>query len=520
MTTFQEPQPQSRRAVRQSERGDGTESSFPSLPGQPPFSPTTPLAAGQPDSRDMWDTTARRAALLSSPETPAGRRAAPRPATPGAEPLTYSTQQRPIAPVPVAEPEQPRFRSRGNAPARPVADAAALAAPPAAPTEPSAAEPAYRPRDFSPGGGGRRAAGGPQAAAAQGAVQPGWTQPIEPSDLDYYTEARQSAAATPSAPVTAPEGPTEHTLSRREMRALREQTEGFTDPPTLVPPPAPPAPSVGALPTRAPEPDINTGLTVALTEFDRLTESAPSASPTAAPVAPASVAQDPVAQAPVPQAPFAQAPVAQAPVVPAPLAQAPVAPSPVAPAPVVPAQAAPPLVDSIPVALAPAAPAAPVRTEPATPARGHWAADIDDEDLYESTISRTVGSTPSTTNALVLPSAPVGSDIRGALTSTGEIMLTGSIDLPAGLATTGASSSLEHHAIDALFDSHDAEVITTDSAPVRAIKAVSTHNSGQGVTHTQKPKGTRALTALVIAAASMAVIVAGLLVVAITMNIF
>lgn len=512
MTTFQEPQPQSRRAVRQSERGDGTESSFPSLPGQPPFSPTTPLAPGQAESRDMWDTTARRAALLASPEAPAGRRAAARPATPGAEPLTYSTQQRPIAPVAVPEPEQPRFRSRGNAPARPVADAAALANQPAAPTEPSAAEPAYRPRDFSPGGGGRRAAGGPEAAAPQVAAQPGWTQPIEPSDLDYYTEARQSAASAPVAPVAAPEGPIEHTLSRREMRALREQTEGFTDPPTLVPPPAPSAPTISALPPRAPEPDVNTGLTSALTEFDRLTQSTPSAMPAPTSVAPAPVAQPPVAQAPVAPAPVAQAPAAAAP--------APVAPAPVAQAPVAPAPApAPQLVDSIPVALAPVAPE-PTRSEPATPARGHWAADIDEEELFETTISRTVGSTPSTTNALVLPSAPVGSDIRGALTSTGEIMLTGSIDLPAGLATTGASSSLEHHAIDALFDSHDAEVITTDSAPVRAIKAVSTHNSGQGVTHTQKPKGTRALTALVISAATMAVIVAGLLVVAITMNIF
>jgi len=120
----------------------------------------------------------------------------------------------------------------------------------------------------------------------------------------------------------------------------------------------------------------------------------------------------------------------------------------------------------------------------------------------------------------VLPSAPVGSDIRGALTGTGEIMLTGSIDLPANFAATGASSALENNGIDALFDSQDAEIITTDSAPVRAIKAVSTHNSGQGVTHTQKPKGTRALTALVIAASSMAVVVAGLLVAAIAMNLF
>jgi hypothetical protein len=158
-----------------------------------------------------------------------------------------------------------------------------------------------------------------------------------------------------------------------------------------------------------------------------------------------------------------------------------------------------------------------------SPPPGHWSVQpgLDDETQpVESTINRTVGSGTITTSALVLPKAPQGSDIRGPLTGTGEIMLTGSIDLPLAFSSTGATSRIEHDSMDALFDMHDAEVVATDSAPVRAIMAVSTHNTGQGVMHTQKPKGTRALTALIVVASSMAVLVVGLLFVAITLNVF
>ena len=143
-----------------------------------------------------------------------------------------------------------------------------------------------------------------------------------------------------------------------------------------------------------------------------------------------------------------------------------------------------------------------------------------DEDEIETTINRRVGSGTTTTSALVLPEIPNGPDIRGPLTSTGEIMLTGSIDLPRNLAATGQSDRYDGGGIDDLFDLSDHEVISTDSSPVRAIRAVSTHTSGHGVTHTQKPKGTRALTALLIAASSMAVVVAGLLVAAFAFNVF
>ncbi|MBC7592121.1 MAG: hypothetical protein H7226_13905 [Salinibacterium sp.] len=156
------------------------------------------------------------------------------------------------------------------------------------------------------------------------------------------------------------------------------------------------------------------------------------------------------------------------------------------------------------------------------PPFGHWSAqdEVDEDAPGESNISRTVGSGMSTTSALVLPAIPDGADIRGPLTMTGEIKLTGSIDLPRTLSSTGQSDRFDGESMDALFDLSDAEVISTDSSPVRAIRAVSTHTSGHGVTHTHKPKGTRALTGLLIAASSLAVAVAGLLVAAFAFNVF
>ncbi len=152
---------------------------------------------------------------------------------------------------------------------------------------------------------------------------------------------------------------------------------------------------------------------------------------------------------------------------------------------------------------------------------GHWStqADLDDETQpYESTINRKVGSGHATTNALVLPVTPER-DIRGALTGGGEIMLTGSIDLPASLASSGTTDRHDHSALDSLFEGGEHELVPTDSQPVRAVRAVSTHATGQGVTHTQKPKGNRVLTGLLIAASAMALVGVGLLVAVVIMNL-
>lgn len=558
MTTFQDPQPHSRRVARQSERSESAESTvgftqFPTTE-QPP-SPQTYPASSAPV--DMWDTTSRRSAHISSapasPEQPApGRRAAP--AAPGtaAEPLTYTTQSR--QPVPTYD--GPTF-----------APTSVTQLPPTQ-AMPQAEQPAYRVRDISP-----------EARRAAPSVEPVWQAPTStPTDLDYHTQGRvepQHSQAVDDLP--------EQTLSRREMRAMLQAEQdaalqataqsvtamqqaplvpplvepmpvsqpGAAQLPPMLPGPvqdafpqvsepvapathapepvdtheesvfpfallqsthAEPTPAGPTLPPiaqeapvtpppvdprpdpthgiddlfsfgRAPEPHVNTGLTNAIAEFDSLT-----AQP-----------EQPVEQT------FAQ------------------------PEPVQPELAQQTLSDPIQHSVQPPAPST-ATPEVAgtggvwTPPVGHWStqADLDDESqVYENTLNRTIGTGSVTTSALVLPSVPLGSDIRGALTGTGEIMLTGSIDLPHSLGSSGTSDRFEHGGIDSLFDMNDADVVSTDSAPVRAIRAVSTHNtSGHGVTHTQKPKGTRALTALLIAASSMAVVVAGLLIAAFAFNVF
>ncbi|MEO5921023.1 MAG: hypothetical protein ABIQ01_07760 [Pseudolysinimonas sp.] len=536
MTTFQDPPLQSRRSVRQNERDQS----------QPP------------------------AVASSAPPT----------ASPGApaEPLTYSTQGR----APVPDYDGPAFRARRTP--DPVTDADVAAE--------MSQEGGYRPRDFSPEG--RRAAQ-PSWAPQYGGVSPD-------GNVEYQTQQRGAGAppvpapADPNSPF-APHEPVastiipsaldsedalEHTLTRRELRALRD-AHGITSETTDEAPPAPPvaapaipdaAPAAVETPLAAP----STRLDSALAEFDQLAAGRPAPVPSdpppprgrraaaarAAASAPEAIAPESPASAPIPEAvapaPFPEAvapapipeavapapiPEAVAPIAPAPAAQAP-APAPAGPA--GPAQIAPealavPLVQP-PTRVAPevvvaelvAEPVAPTPvTQPAeavieativetvdpvepptsTPPTGHWStqAQLDDEtQTTDSPLSRNIGNTSGaiTTSALVLPSIP--NHDFGPL-SSGEILVTGSISLSEAFTTTGAHpAQLDESDLDHLLDPGDHQV-STGSQPVRAIKAVSTHTSSRGVIQNVKPKGTRGLTALIIAATGMAVVVGALFIV-------
>jgi hypothetical protein len=151
-----------------------------------------------------------------------------------------------------------------------------------------------------------------------------------------------------------------------------------------------------------------------------------------------------------------------------------------------------------------------------TPPTGHWStqAQLDDETQFgDEKLARNIGATSGaiTTSALVLPSIP--DHDFGPLTN-GEGMVTGSISLPASMSATGAlPAQLDESDLDHLLDPGDHQVANTDSQPVRAIKAVSTHTSSRGVIGTVKPKGTKGLTALIIAATGMAVLVGTLFIV-------
>jgi len=184
-----------------------------------------------------------------------------------------------------------------------------------------------------------------------------------------------------------------------------------------------------------------------------------------------------------------------------------------------------------------AAPAAPAAAVPATElnvpfvspeieqtgshatSTGHWSrqAEIDDEtQSIENTLSREVGmgNVATTTSALVLPIIPQDSDFGSVLNGTGEVLITGSIDLPRSLSSTGGDARrYDDPDVDNLFDAFDNEIISTDSAPVRAIRAVSTHTSTHGVVTTAtKPRGNRLLVGVAIGAVVLAIAVVGLLV--------
>jgi hypothetical protein len=457
VTTFQDPPPQSRRSARQAERGEQDVAGH--FSGEPTF-------AQQPAQ---------------------GRRArAAEPYDGAPEPLTYSTQGQ--IPVDYGQTLPPA----GYAPA---------------PQEPAG----YRMRDFSPeGAAGRRAAAPPLVEPPQPEAS------AAPSDLDYRTQGGQPAPA-PSATGVQP------TLSRRELRQRQEAEAAAANLTTQsMPPVGAPAPQGYAAPAQPYSPPQQ--------------YSGPQ--PT---VAPQYSGPQPTV-APQYAAPPQAAPLQTAPPQPAP--GFPAAPPPMgqpasftAPPPA--AQPAPPQTNlssamaefealqrtgQSPVQAAP--PQQPsTQTGGWVAPVGHWSrqADLDDETQpWENTITREVGggNVATTTSALVLPEIPRPNPFPTALDSTGEVLLTGSIDLPPSLSTGGGDPRrYDDSQVDLMYDTRDAEFSGTDSSPVRAVRAVSTHTSSRGVIHANKPHGNRLLVVVFIATAALAVGVVGLLVASLMLDV-
>ncbi|MBE7162511.1 MAG: hypothetical protein INR72_14825, partial [Williamsia herbipolensis] len=166
-------------------------------------------------------------------------------------------------------------------------------------------------------------------------------------------------------------------------------------------------------------------------------------------------------------------------------------------------------------------PAAPAQREPkpvttafSRPA-GHWSLQGDDEldaEVHESeTGVRRVADT--NTNAIVMPNSALG-DVTGALNATGEVIITGSIDLPKSLSSTGSHRPIDGAEVDRLLEQQD-EQPETDASPVRASRAVSSHTSTrQVVLAAAKPKESRTPLVLGITAGGLCVAAIAVVVVA------
>jgi hypothetical protein len=119
---------------------------------------------------------------------------------------------------------------------------------------------------------------------------------------------------------------------------------------------------------------------------------------------------------------------------------------------------------------------------------GHWSTQSDEPDA-ESVPGRQLGTSTGQQNALILTDAQVA-DVTGALNATGEIIITGSIDLPRSLASTGSQARIDNSDMDRILEQGDAEQASSDAEPVRASRAISTHTSTRAVVlAASQPKG-------------------------------
>lgn len=381
-------------------------------------------------------------------------------------------------------------------------------------------QPGYRAREFSP------------EAARSTAVLPTATSHTEGSPPSHHTQAdapvvaavpglrrvQPDSAVAESAPAA---NPAEAGLTRRELRARRAAEEAASRPaPALIEPEQPAPHTLGAVPiSRIPE-------TVVPEAPARPTPSRP-APAAAAPAAPATPAAPVVPAAPAPAARAASAApaAATAPADPAPVVQA-------APRVLIPAQAVAPTVVPSPAPAAqrpePVAPtaalaepisrvpasAAPTRVTPAVPTP--TAAELFDQIIHDG------GGSNHTANALVMPTVPTHADLPRMLDGTGEILITGSMDLSRGYgAIAGHRPVLDGIEIDRLIDAEDHEIGTTDSVPVRASHAISTHTATRGMIQTKRPNGgNKMLGVLAVTASAMAVVVMGLVIVGFVSGIF
>jgi hypothetical protein len=303
--------------------------------------------------------------------------------------------------------------------------------------------------------------------------------PSVPASAPQAVEAPASTVQVPaSAPTPAPAsvaGP--DGLTRRQMRAQRAEQTGPSAP----------------VPLQAPGPEPRRRLVDALSTVDEivapLDESAPAgarpSAPDESPVVPGTTGPDADddGRAPGPRrtgsqsAAPADAPTSAPSVFPLALGGARSASAPDA------ADDSATGSSSVPAAptAASAAPAPASVPEPSgfVPPVGHWTTQSDEPD-GDTAPGRALGTHTGQTNALILTDQQVA-DVTGALNATGEIIITGSIDLPRSLGATGSQARIDNSDIDRLLEQGDAESAETDAAPVRASRAISTHTSTRSV---------------------------------------
>ena len=314
-------------------------------------------------------------------------------------------------------------------------------------------------------------------AATSSAAQSG-SAPTQEAPLRQAPSAPARPTALFAPAVVAPPA-SEHQLTRRELRALREHSGATTAEASVQVIQRELRPEV----RQQAEPDP-LPVEIISADFAQIIAS-PSIDTTAIPVIPSF---------PVPDQPVSDQP----------------------------AQAAPS--GTVPGHKAPAHPGGAEQTY--TPPFGHWSmqAKIDDENqTLDHSVRRDLSSSSGaiTTSALVLPSIPRAGDVTRPISNTGEILITGSVELPASLGSTGSyPTHFDRSDVDAIIAADDREDSAAGSAPVRAIRAVSTNNDSPALLAETRATESRTPFVLAIIAGATLVVAVGLVIAGFIFNVF
>lgn len=157
---------------------------------------------------------------------------------------------------------------------------------------------------------------------------------------------------------------------------------------------------------------------------------------------------------------------------------------------------------------------------------GHWTSQLnlpdDREEPYDQLLSRggSPRGVPTTTNALILPTLPDHGALGTPLAPSGEIMVTGSIDLPRSYGATGVHpSQIDSADVDRLFDSVE-DVAGTGVAPIAATRAISTQGQNRSMMAPPSKEGMNVPLVLAVTAGVLALGVVATLVVGAVAGLF
>ena len=159
---------------------------------------------------------------------------------------------------------------------------------------------------------------------------------------------------------------------------------------------------------------------------------------------------------------------------------------------------------------------------------GHWTSQLNlpDERVepYDQLLSRggSPSGVPTTTNALILPTLPDQGALAGTpLAPSGEIIVTGSIDLPRSYGSTGVHpSQIDSSDVDRIFDSNVEDVAGPGVAPVAATRAISTQGPSKAMMAPPSKEGMNVPLVLAVTAGVLALGVVATLVVGAVAGLF